>query len=113
MTFRPSNFVISDTFDTSLTATALRFLDFTKEPVAVVDVRGKLGQRSKAANFFIFSGRALPQRWERVPASDWFKEGKYSQDAYISERSVGMPKYNSILTLLWIDDVLYDDDILW
>ena len=125
---------LAETFDVSLTATALRYLNFCDEACAVVfsqdghikwfrgskefeetgvfiDVRSKLDPSSLAASFFW--GRTVRTTPKRVGASTWFEPGRYRDDASIREQSWVMPSYNAVLTLLWVDDDIEDDDDYW
>lgn len=112
-------------FNTSLTATALRYLHFCGEPCAVVfsqnncirwfrgsksfealglfvDVKSRLDATCNAVSFF--KGRTFHKRPCRVKASAWFRSGPYHRDATITEQSWPMPSYNAVLTLLWVDE---------
>ena len=126
---------LAEAFNVSLTATALRYLDFCDEPIAVVfsqdgrvkwfrgnkhfeelglfvEVRSRLDPSSHAALFF--QGRTIPTGPKQVDASAWLAPGRYRPDARIQEHSVAMPNYNAVLTLLWIDDDIEDDeDFVW
>jgi Zn-dependent peptidase ImmA (M78 family) len=126
---------LANDFSTSLTATALRYLNFCEEPVAIVyshdnriqwfqgskdfettredleffiDVRARLDRSSLAAT--MFQGRNLPSKMSRVLASSWFTSGRYEQNATILEHSYFMPTYNATLTLLWIDENIENED---
>lgn len=122
---------ISEDFNTSLTSTALRLLDFSEEPIAVVfsqdevikwfqaneefmetgafvDVRAKVRKPSGAARFFQMG--EIPKGWRNASAFTWLKERNYKDDAKIKENSVAMPNYGAVLTLLWAPDDLYDGD---
>jgi len=125
---------MAETFDVSLTATALRYLHFCGEPCAVVfsqdgyirwfrgseefedigvfvDVRSKLDPSSLAAAFF--RGHTVRTTAKRVDVSAWFAPGRYRHDATVLEQSWAMPSYNAVLTLLWVDDDIEDDDDYW
>jgi hypothetical protein len=130
---------LADTFDVSLTATALRYSRFSDQPVAVVfsqdgkirwfrgsrdfeevredlgffiDVRGSLDASTCAARFF--QGYPVCDRPRAIPASAWFTPGRYQADATIQEHSLAMPTYNAVLTILWIDDDIEDEgDFPW
>jgi Zn-dependent peptidase ImmA (M78 family) len=120
---------LADCFNVSLTATALRYVQFCDEPVAVVfsqdnrikwfqgskdfkelgeelgvfvDVRSRLDPSSGAVKFF--QGHPIPVGWRRVDASAWFRPGRYRTNATIQEQSIAMPSYNAVLTVLWVDD---------
>jgi IrrE N-terminal-like domain len=123
---------LADTFEVSLTATALRYLQFCNEACAIVfsrdgtikwfrgskyfdelkvfiPVARRLDQSSLAASFF--QGETVPMTRTRVYASTWFVLGRYNRDATIYEQSWSMPSQNAVLTLLWIaDDIEEDDD---
>jgi Zn-dependent peptidase ImmA (M78 family) len=112
---------LAETFDTSLTATAIRYARMQKEPCAVVwsdtkritwyqpsrdfsyhvRVGEELDKYSIAIDFF--EGRELPGRPTAVDASCWLAPGRFTEDAMIQEDSLSLPSYNSVLTLLWID----------
>jgi hypothetical protein len=122
---------LADRFDVSLTATALRYLQFCNEACAVVFSRDRdiqwfrgskyfdelrvfipvarpLDQSSLAASFF--QGDSLRTTRTRVYASTWFAPGRYNSDATIYEQSWSMPSYNAVLTLLWVADDIEEDD---
>jgi Zn-dependent peptidase ImmA (M78 family) len=122
---------LSDEFDTSLTATARRYITFTPEPCAVVfsqngyiqwfqgsqeffelglfvDVNAKVDPESTAGMFF--RDHSVYERPSRGRASAWFRPGHFRRDATVSEQSCVMTNYNAVLTLLWIDEDLEDDE---
>lgn len=125
---------IADKFNTSLTSTALRYLTFSKEPLAIVwseknrirwfqesksfaeireelrlfiDVRSKLDPSTQASLFFTYG--SIPYGIKSVPVTAWFSSGEYLKSAVIKEESIGLPAYNATLSLLYIDDVIEDD----
>jgi hypothetical protein len=130
---------LANTFDVSLTATALRYSRFCDQPVAVVfsqdgkikwfrgsndfdearedleffvDVRGSVDSSTCAGRFF--QGHRIPNRPRAIPASAWFTPGRYRPEATVQEHSLSMPTYNAVLTLLWIDDDIEDEgDFSW
>lgn len=122
---------LSNRFDTSLTATAKRYMDFCSEACVIVYaadgvIRGytpsaefkrlgivipvgeSLDPYSLAAS--AFQSGEVPKAMEQVDASCWFCSGPFRRDALIQEHSRGMPGYNSVLTLLWIDEDIHPDD---
>lgn len=137
----PSLDLISDLaerFQVSLTATAIRYLCFCDEPVVLIfsengrmkwfqgsnsftelkedlrlyiDLRARLDDSTYAAR--LSRGNSAPKSFGRARASAWFSSGEYSQDAAIQEQSWSMPAFNAVLTLLWIDEVLDEDDFDW
>lgn len=121
---------LADRFNVSLTATALRYAAISAEPCAVVLSRQGFIQWFRASRSFeglglflpvgdelmsatladqLFRGRSVPARGRRVQASAWLTEGSFPPDATIVEQSLAMPTYDSVLTLLWVDDDLQDD----
>ena len=129
---------LAETFYVSMTAAALRYLRFSDEPCAVVfsrdgyvewfqtsvewqeikkdtgvfvDVHAKVDPTTVAAAHF--QGRSDRNTPKRIVASAWFKPGRYRDDATIVEQSWAMPSLRAVLTLLWIDDEIEDDDGLW
>lgn len=119
--------------ETSLTATAFRFTQFTSEPVAVVfsyqgviqyfqasaafielgvfpDVKSRVGTNTDAQK--IFKGIATKNQWCEVRALDWFRENNTAFDKKdtIKEWSKNMPTYEAVLSFLWVDKPLGEDD---
>lgn len=124
---------LAEMFNTSLTATALRFTHFSNDACAIVylkdgrikwfqgsnefyelglfiDVRSKLDPDSMAAK--LFRGYSPPDRPRDVPALTWLVSGNYRRDAMIKEQSWSMPRHHSVITLLWIGDDIPEDDEL-
>jgi hypothetical protein len=128
---------LAEDFDVSLTATAIRYAVFCEEPVAVVfshgghirwfrgsqdfeelredlgffiDVRSRLDPSTQA--YRIFQNRSVRVNPRTVSASAWFTSGKYRSDGRILEQSWGMPNYDAVLTLLWVDEDIEDDDVV-
>jgi hypothetical protein len=124
---------IASTFSASLTASVYRFMELTsyrsalvwsangqvrwfkgsQEFARVVRTREQVDKRTFAHD--CFSGAATPQSWEPVPANAWLR-GEYG-DAKVLERSVSMPFYDGVLTLLWIREPIEprrdeDDELL-
>jgi len=108
-------------FRTTLTSTALRYVQLSVEPCAVVISRDgiirwyqksedfhfhvQVGERlspfSYAAGFY--KGVAPPAQPERVPADSWLA-GNISEDAEIFENSFPLGNYNVVLSLLWVNE---------
>ena len=125
---------LANQFMTSLTATALKYIKFCNEPVAIVMSQNSKIQWFQSSsdfdslrddlNFFIelhsilepdtlaaklFKDSNYPKRKARVHASSWFTPGNYNKDATIQEHSIAMPNYEAVLTLLWIDEEIEED----
>lgn len=125
---------LANGFNTSLTATALRYVCMSAEPVAVVysegnriqwfqgskcfeeiqeelhffiDVRSQLDVSTHAASYFR-KGLIRPGI-RQVRASAWFTTGDYFETATVKEHSIALPSYDAVLSLLWIDDELDED----
>jgi hypothetical protein len=121
---------LADQFQVSLTATALRYVRFSREPCAIVyshegyikwfrasrdfedlglfvNVRSPLHPSSFAS--FVAKKDLTRATPERVEASAWLAPGQYRSDATVKEQSWAMPGYNAVITLLWADDVEGDD----
>jgi Zn-dependent peptidase ImmA (M78 family) len=131
----PSFDLISDwatKLETSLTATAFRFAQFTPEPIAVVyshqgivryfqpsaefmelgvfpDVKSCVGTNTDAK--ILFQGMSTKNQWREVKASEWFREDSTAFDKtdVIKEWSISMPSYESVLSLLWVHESLGED----
>lgn len=110
---------LAEEFQTTLTATAIRYVDLCDERCAVVfSTDGKVAwmRRSPLFHYWIAPKRALSSF---SYASDFFSKGAVSDkmqearlDAWVDdkvsskamgkEQSRGLHSYNSVLTLLWI-----------
>lgn len=130
----PSLHLVSElaaAFHVSLTATAIRYLQFCEEPCAVVFSKDgymkwfQASQGFKELGFFIpapgpldaaslagrfFRGYTIRETPRRITAACWFEPGPYRPEATILEQSWAMPGYNAVLTLLWIDQDIEDED---
>ena len=125
---------ISSTYRVSLTATALRMTRFSQEPVAVVysekgrmrwfretndfeslgifvNVRGPVNPHSNAGR--LFGEKEIRKGWRDVPAEYWLREGRYRPDATIKESSIHMSNYDAVLTLLWVDEVIDHEELIF
>ena len=109
-----------EAFKASLTATALRYIDFCKELGAVVysksrrikwyrgskdfELHVKVGDEVDSYSIAddCFSGKTVQRRPTRVDASCWLAWG-YKKDATILEESRSLTSYDAVLTLLHID----------
>jgi Zn-dependent peptidase ImmA (M78 family) len=110
---------IAKIFRTTLTATALRFVQLSTEPCAVAlskdgnikwykksasfDFHIKVGEKlsSDSLAFDFYDGVHLPNQSQRVPAYSWLA-GDIDEESEIFEHSLAFPNYNSVLSLLWI-----------
>ncbi len=122
---------LANRFKVSLTASALRFIQVSTEPLAIVissdghirwfegnkdffdlglfvNVGERLSRESLAIR--AFQGGSIPSKPGQVPISSWMRQGRYSSKATLSEQSIAMPNYNSVLSFIWINEVIDDDD---
>jgi hypothetical protein len=126
-------FDLAARFKVSLTAAALRFVQSSPEPLAVViSSNGYIRWFDANKDFFAlglfinvgerlsretlalraFQGNSIPVHPEQVPISSWMRPGGFSPNATLSEQSLAMPNYNSVLSLIWINEIVDDDDWL-
>jgi len=122
---------VSTVFQVSLTAAACRNIDFSSEPIAVVYLKAGRIQWFKATHGFydagvfvnvsemvgantsagkFFRGLAVPDGWHSSPATDWLRAGNFRRGAQIKEWSINMMNYESVLSLLWVNEEIDDDD---
>jgi len=108
-------------FRTTRTATALRYVQISSEPCAVVVCKeGKIKwyKKSLSFNFHVkvgerlspntyafdfYHGVDLPGRPDTVPAAAWLA-GDIDGEAWIVEHSLALKSYDVVLSLLWIRD---------
>ena len=115
---------LAEEFQTSLTATAIRYVELRNDYCAMVisengrvrwwrhsddfkdcfwiDHGSKLGYNTTAAS--IFRGEPLPHHPEKIDLSEWLPEAaeKVIDSDFIYEESIPMPRYKQVLTLLWL-----------
>ncbi|MBK7781773.1 MAG: ImmA/IrrE family metallo-endopeptidase [Ardenticatenia bacterium] len=129
---RPSLDMVSglaEGFETSLTSTALRYMDFCAEPAAVVysskgvirwlrrsydfkdlgyfvEPRTKLHPQTRAASFFKDGTASRIQG--PVLAESWLTSGRFRSNATLLEQSWPMPSQSAVLTLLWVNQDIED-----
>ena len=110
-------------FRTTLTATALRYVGFSKELCALVVSKDgfiKWYRKSDSFNFHVkvgeklsfdtfafdyFDGVNLPAEPDSVPARAWLA-GEINEESDLIEQSISLGNYGVVLSLLWLcDDV--------
>ena len=122
---------LSDKFEVSLTAATLRFIRISTEPLALVVSSGGQIRWFEANNDFLklglfvdvgkhigrdtvafgaFQGASIPVEPHQVSLSAWIRPGHYHPKATLSEQSLSMPSYKSVLSLLWVNEVIDDED---
>jgi len=111
---------LSNEFGTSLTATAIRYAQLSKEPcVVAISSNSKLKwyKRSDSFGFHLrvgdklspdcyaydfFDGKDLPTRPRKVSATAWIA-GDIDPDGEIFEHSIALKTYDIVLSLLFVD----------
>lgn len=112
---------LSGLFRTSLTATAIRFVEFCREECAVVfskngricwsypglEFRFKYLPHSDLDQYTLaydhFHKGSGERTQQSIDASAWFPQIKFRQNAMLKEQSWKLGDYSAVLTLLWID----------
>ena len=121
---------LAEAFGTTLTATALRYIAFCPERCAVVFSQDRCIRWYKATTGFglhipvhetldpyslavdFFDGKSISDRMESVDASTWLR-GRYRSNTMIKEQSRPLPRYNAVLSLLWIHEEIEPDPDDW
>lgn len=123
---RPTFHMIRDlsrTFETSLTASAYRTMGLTTFRAAIVWSTDGVIRWFKAADEFqafiavhecvsegtyahdCFQALKVPDDLKSVKADLWLSPSRRRSPEYILEHSIWLPSYNSVLTLLYIEEV--------
>jgi IrrE N-terminal-like domain len=115
---------MAETFSTSLTASAYRLMNLTTFRAAIVwSTAGQIRWFKPSAEFQVFvpvrekvlegtvaykclQRERVPDRFERVPAELWVQKWNMRPDATVLEHSILLPYYQSVLTLLHVDEPL-------
>ncbi len=118
-------------FETSFTAASYRAMQLTPFRAAIVWSMDSVVRWFKASDEFeafvsvresvsegtyahdCFNGIAVPDDLKSVRSDLWLAASRRSNPDYILEHSIWLPSYNSVLTLLYIEDVghsLQDDE---
>lgn len=121
---------VASQFETSLTATTLRFVGLTDLPCAAVWSQGKKAKwyrRSDACPFYLskeilpcegsfahrlFEGRDAPNDFAQVPPESWLDQRDSPKVLRVLEHSVRLSYYDAVLTLLWFElrDLVDEED---
>jgi hypothetical protein len=112
---------LAQIFNTSLTATAIRYVSIGNYPCALIasqdgkilwfrasndfyhrvrSVGSKVDTFSCAGDYFI-EGNVPPDRPESVEASCWLEESNSNRRVKIFEQAIVMRQYNIVLSLIW------------
>ena len=122
---------LSETFDTSLTSTALRFVESTNEKCFIVISKGQeilWWQKNQKSGLKIFeyhqiqknssawkcaSGQLAESEMKRISTDAWFPSPPKSLRVEVQEQSIKLGAYPYVLTLLWVSEEeksFLDDD---
>lgn len=121
---------VASQFETSLTATTLRFVSLTNLPCVAVWSEAKRAlwyRRSDAFPFYLskeilpcdgsfayrlFEGSNAPDDFAEIPAETWLDRRDADKVVRVLEHSISMPNYDAVLTLLQfqLKDVGDEDD---
>lgn len=115
-------------FQTSLTAKTVRYVQSTDHQCALV-VSNKSGiawfVRSDNFRYWIqtgtpldedtyaydfFCGSTIPPGIQTVLAHSWLKETRFNSSTTIKEESLALGRYDTVLSLRWIDPEIEDDE---
>lgn len=119
---------LMEEFQTSLTATSIRFVHFRPEFVLVfsennrvkwfainkeefpyyLNLQGTLHQESLAYDFF--HGKDLPRKFVEVSPEAWVDDYRFKGRAIVKELSIGIKSYNQVLSFIYIDTSDEDED---
>lgn len=112
---------LAEQYDTTLTATAMRYVDLSPQTCLVVfseegRVRYWRGRQGNSG-FWIDKAQAISQEsmaWQcwmngvtesnpvEVPGTAWFPSSRDAEDLSVTEHSMRLGGYNMIMSLLWI-----------
>jgi hypothetical protein len=110
---------VASQFETSLTATTLRFVDLTDLPCVAIwssKKTAKWYRRSEGFPFYLskeilpcegsfahrlFEGGNVPNDFAEVSAESWLDRQDAERVVRVLEHSVRLPFYDAVLTLLW------------
>jgi Zn-dependent peptidase ImmA (M78 family) len=109
-------------FQVTTTAACTRYIEFCPHRCCmVISTKGKIRYHRRTADFGyflqpsenvrptsyaadLFAGESIRSGMRSVPAGAWLEGPSIDSSKRILEHSVSMPSYESVLTLLWIDN---------
>jgi Zn-dependent peptidase ImmA (M78 family) len=112
---------LADKFQTSLTATALRYVDYSSYTCVLVASQDKVIKWFRASEDFtyfieigskvspyavamdLFQNPGMNSNRDDIPASAWIKNSYIDPNAMIKEHAVALRHYNQVLSLIWND----------
>ena len=113
---------LADQFRTSLTATGIRYVEYSQYSCAIVasydgkiqwfahseyfpyyiKVGSKLDSDTVAFDFF--SGKELPSSMELVIAEAWIDSNRIRTGAMIYEQAISLKRYNTVISIIWAEE---------
>jgi Zn-dependent peptidase ImmA (M78 family) len=121
-------FDLLDEFQTSLTATSIRFVSLRTEYALICSERSRvkwfhhgeefpyfinaqpgspLHRDSHAYDFFM--GGQLPEGFLDVSSDAWIDDYRFKDSAKVMEMAIGLPAYNQVLSFLYVDKIEDDE----
>jgi Zn-dependent peptidase ImmA (M78 family) len=116
-----------DEFETSLTATGIRFVKLSGDYALVCSEKsrikwfikgdefpfylradGRLDKESIAIEHF--KGKNLPKSFETVPAYVWLDDYKLKEDMEVQELAIALPYYNQVLSFIYAETSAEDEE---
>lgn len=124
------NFIqeLAATFNTTLTATALRYVNFSPYRCAVICSKSSSIEWAKGSTDFgyflqrgtplhqdclafdFFKGINVPRSMQPVLARAWIQDQKVSTMARLQEQSWTLGSYERVLSLIWLDDQFEEEE---
>ena len=113
---------LADQFRTSLTATAIRYVECSPYSCAIVTSQNKIIKwyaHSEDFPYYInvgseldhdtvafdfFSGKELSSSMESVIAKAWIDSDRINRDAMINEQAIALKRYNMVLSIIWAEE---------
>ena len=113
---------LAEQFRTSLTATAIRYVEYSPYSCAIVTSQNKIIKwfaHSENFTYYInvgseldhdtvafdfFNGKELPSSMEPVIAEAWIDSDKIKRDAMINEQAIALKHYNTVISIIWAEE---------
>lgn len=114
---------LAEVFQTTLTATAIRYVDYALHPCVLVVSENKIvkwlhwkadfpyriikkgtkiGEYSCAYDFF--TKGEVPPKPESVSGDTWLEDCRFGRNLVLYEHAVPLPFYNTVLSLIWVHE---------
>jgi hypothetical protein len=116
-----------DEFETSLTATGIRFVKLSGDYALVCSEKSCIKWFIKGDEFPFylragggldkesiaienFKGKNLPKSFETVPAYAWLDDYKLKEDMEVQELAIALPYYNQVLSFIYAETPAGDEE---